>query len=101
MPVLALIEVPGLPPLESHEGIAGAIEQPMVQVVVRGLPEDYLSAWDCADAAYLALDGVTNVMINAVSYLWIWAQQPPFFLRQDAMGRHVIVFNIRCGRALL
>lgn len=98
--VLALIEVPGLPADRVHDGPAANIEQPMIQVLSRGLPHDYMDARTRAEAAYLALDGLTNVTLSGTAYLWIYAQQPPFVLRQeDNMGRPHVAFNIRCAKA--
>lgn len=98
--VLALIEVPGLPADRVHDGTAANIEQPMIQVVARGLPHDYMDARLRADAAYLALDGLSNVVLNGTAYLWVLAQQTPFALRQaDEMGRPLVAFNVRVGKA--
>lgn len=97
---LALIEVPGLPADRTHDGPTGNIEQPMIQVRSRGLPHDYMDAWARADAAYLALDGLTNVLLNGTFYLWIFAQQPIHILVQaDDMGRPHVGFTIRCGKS--
>jgi Bacteriophage minor capsid protein len=97
--VLALIEVPGLPANRVHDGPAANIEQPMIQVLSRGHPHDYVEARTRAEAAYVALDGLTNVTLSGTFYLWIYAQQPPFVLRQaDEMGRPLIVFSVRCGK---
>lgn len=98
--VLALIEVPGLPAERVHDGPGANIEQPMIQVLSRGLPHDYMEARTRAETAYLALDGLTNVTLSGTVYLWIVAQQPPFVLRhEDSMGRPHVVFTVRCGKS--
>lgn len=97
---MALIEVPGLPADRVHDGPVANIEQPMIQVVSRGLPHDYMDARTRAEAAYLALDGLTNIVLSGTKYLWIFAQQAPFVLRQaDDLGRPLIVFNVRAAKS--
>lgn len=98
--LLALIEVPGLPPERVHTRRDAVIEQPVIQVLARGLQHDYVEARTRAQTAWLALDGLANVTLNGTHYLWIQALQSPFLLRTDAMGRAVIIFNIRCAKAL-
>ena len=99
--LLALIEVPGLPPERVHDGREASVEQPMIQVVARGLPHDYMDARTRAQAAYDTLDGLTNLYLGTTFYREIWAQQPPFVLRQaDDLGRPLIVFTVRCAKAM-
>lgn len=99
--LLALIEVPGMPSERVHDGRDASVEQPMIQVVARGLPHDYMDARTRAQAAYETLDGLTNVYLGTTFYREIWAQQPPFVLRQsDDLGRPIIVFTIRIAKAM-
>lgn len=97
---MALIEVPGLPSDRVHDGPAANIEQPMIQIVSRGLPHDYMDARTRAEAAYLALDGLSNVTIGSSRYLWVMAQIPIHTLRQaDDLGRPLVHFVVRCGKS--
>lgn len=96
--LVALIEVPGMPPVHSHD--EQRYEQPVIQVVVRGAQHAYAPARATADHAWNALDGVANAVLSGTVYLWIAALQSPFFLRQDELNRPYIVFSIRCARAL-
>jgi hypothetical protein len=93
--VIALRETPGLPPARSHDIPPARIEQPTVQVLVRGAPFDYATARQKAQAAWEALDGLGNQTIGTGFYLFIQALQSPFPLRMDALDRYEIVFNLR------
>lgn len=99
--IMVLIPVPGLPAVFalSGDGAPCKVEQPVIQVLCRGNPHDFLGAFTRAMAAYNALDGLNNTLINNVFYLMVMAMQPPFCLRQaDEMGRPHIAFNIRCAK---
>jgi hypothetical protein len=98
--VIALIEVPGLPSQRVHERTA-VLDQPVVQVIIRGEPHGYADARTRAQAVFTTLDGLSNQTLGGVSYLWITALQPPFFLKSDELERPLIAFNVRClcGRA--
>jgi hypothetical protein len=96
--LIALIEVPGLPPVRTHD--TARYEQPMVQVLTRGEPHGYAAARHQAEDAWLLLDGLGNQALSGTFYLWIVAMQSPYFLHTDARNRPVILFNIRCAKAL-
>jgi hypothetical protein len=98
--IMAIIESAGLPPFHIHNIQQASFEQPVVQVVVRGAPYDYAEARARAQAAFLALDGLSNITINGTFYLFVQALQSPFFLHSDQMSRPVIVFNVRCAKAI-
>ncbi|HEX6827145.1 MAG TPA: minor capsid protein [Nitrospiraceae bacterium] len=98
--LLALIEVPGLPPVHVHTQTAATYEQPMVQVATRGQPYGYDGARAMAQQAFLALDGLANVVLSGVEYLWIQAMQSPFLLRTDELARPLLVFTVRVAKAL-
>lgn len=95
--LIALLETPGLPPERVHDGPAASIEQPVIQVLVRGEPHGYEAARALSEDLYRTLDGLTNITMQGTLYLWLLAQQPPFLLRWDAMARPVIVFQLRCA----
>jgi hypothetical protein len=98
--IMALVETAGLPPFHVHNIQAASFEQPTAQIIVRGAPYDYAEARTRAQAAFLALDGLSNVTLSGTFYLFVQALQSPFSLHMDQMGRPVIVFNIRCAKAL-
>jgi hypothetical protein len=96
--LLALLEVPGMPAVRSHDTPVARYEQPVVQVLVRGAPHDYQAARETAQTAWEALDGLSNVTLSDVEYLWMQALQSPFWLRTDDYHRPVLVFSVRCAR---
>jgi hypothetical protein len=98
--LVALIEGPGLPPLRVHTPRADTVEQPTVQIVVRGDPHGYPAARQKAHDTFVALDGLANVTLGSGFYLWVLALQSPFFLRSDDLHRPYLVFNVRVAKAL-
>ena len=98
--VVALLEVPGLPPVRTLASPPSRYEQPVVQVVVRGAQHGYAAARQQAQLAWEALDGLSNTTLSGVRYLWIACLQSPFLLRIDQFDRPVLVFTVRCARSL-
>jgi hypothetical protein len=96
-PILAVIEVPGLPVVRAHDS---KFEQPVLQVAIKGAPYGYAAARAKAQEAWEVLDGVRNTVLSGVAYLWIEALQSPYWLRTDDMHRPLIIFTIRVARAL-
>lgn len=97
--IVALIETPGFPPVRSHDQPPSLYEQPVVQVLSRGVPHGYVGARQKAQAAWEALDGVSNQTLGTGFYLWIVAQRSPAWLRTDDLHRPVIEFAVRCARS--
>src|ERR1043166_7924080 len=77
--LIALFPVPGLPPEHTHDIVGPAVEQPMVQVRIRGgtTAGSDASAWTKAQQAFVALDSVRNQVINGVFYRQIMAMSSP------------------------
>lgn len=97
--LIALLETPGLPPERVHDGPGSSVDQPVIQVLVRGEPHGYEAARALSEDLYRTLDGLTNVTLQGTAYLWLLAMQPPFLLRWDEMARPVFVFQVRCAHA--
>ena len=100
LPQVALIEIGGLAPVRTLEMPPSRYEQPVVSVVTRGAPHGYQAARQKAQDAWEVLDGVANQTLSGVRYLWIQALRSPFWVRDDPLGRPIIVFDIRIARAL-
>ncbi len=94
----AVIEIPGQPRSAAHDGTK--YELPYLQVATRGLPYGYPAARQKAQDAWDVLDGVANQVLSGTTYLLIEALQSPYFLRTDDFQRPILIFNIRCSRAL-
>jgi len=97
--VLALIPVPGLPPLRVQDGFDTSIEQPVVQVLVRGTPYGSQAAMARATLAYAALGAISNQILSGIAYLGVYPMQNPWVLRVDTQSRPYFVFSVRCAKA--
>jgi hypothetical protein len=98
--VLALIPVPGLPPLRVHDGFPAAVEQPMVQVLVRGTPYGFQSAMARAVQAWTVLGSITNQTLSGLAYLSVSPMHSPWLLRTDEQVRPYMVFTVRVMKAI-
>lgn len=100
--IITLLPVPGLPPRRVHDIVGPAIEQPVVQVRLRGraTPGGYAALWAKALQTFLALDGVVNTTINGVWYEALFALQSPFGLPEDEWNRPTVIFNVLARRGL-
>ena len=97
---LSLIEYGGREP-EAGFGVSGvAREWPRVQVVARGVANDYAGPRTLAEAAYKALAKVNTQTLTATYYYTVWPLQAPFLLQRDTNNRVQIAFNVECQKAL-
>ena len=96
--VIGLVELPGLPDVLTHAGSNGRVEQPQVQVVIRGNPHDYQGARATAHQAWSLLDHIANQRLNGTWYLWVKSNMAPYWLKTDEMNRPHIVFTIRAAK---
>lgn len=71
---------------------ASAIEHPSVQVEVRNTSSR--TARSTAYTIYKALDGLGDVTLQGVTYMHMFALQPPFPLEVDANNRTIFAFNL-------
>ena len=92
---LALFEYGGPAPVHAMTKVAVA-EEPHVQVIGRATRPD--TAKFRVQRVMTELDGLGPVTINGVSYLGIYALQPPFFLRTDEAGRYEFAMNFAVTR---
>lgn len=81
-------------------GTAGVdYESPSVQVLCRGVKDDYQTPRDLAETAYQGLAAVEAETLTSDStgtsafYHWIHPIQCPFCLDRDANGRVLFAFN--------
>src|SRR5262245_45110840 len=71
--VLALFEIPGMPPEKTHDIVGPAVENAAIQCRWRGQPFGYAAIRTQAQAAFILLDSVVNQTINGVWYRQIMA----------------------------
>lgn len=69
------------------------LEFPRIQLVCRGVRDDYSGPRLLAQTAFIQLSAVVNQNLSGVRYLTIDAMQTPFFLRRDDNDRIEIVCN--------
>ena len=100
--ILVLFSVPGLGVLHVHDDAGAGVEQPVVQVRLRGSAAQggYAAMWSKATQAFLALDSVRNQVLNGTFYQSILALQSPFGFPEDQYERPYVLFNVRCAKAL-
>lgn len=96
--VLALFEVPSLPPEMVHDIPGPAVEQAAVQLRWRGAPWEYATVRTQAGNAFRLLGSVVNQMINGVFYRQILLLSSPHALPSDEWNRPAILFEIVCAR---
>jgi hypothetical protein len=103
-PYLTLNETGGVAPTRVQNSRPPNTVRPTVQVLVRagriaGTQEAWPAAYAMAQAAYTALDGIFNTIINGTFYLKIAARQEVTDMGLDATGNRVqAVFNLDIER---
>lgn len=93
--VMGVIYEYGGLPTQGRLGVIGVgYEEPSIQVVFRGAPNDYAAPMIKARAAWAALAGVQpGALASGDVYLRIQPQQSPFSLGKDANNRFEIACN--------
>ncbi len=75
-------------------GVAGVqFENPSVQVVFRGAPQDYAGPRAAAETAYRALAEVQATTLSSTRYLIVHPKQSPFEMKRDEAERVYIACN--------
>ena len=72
-----------------------ALDQPTMQVRVRGARGDYPGAYAKAQSIKNTLLGITSRLVNTNLYVGIYAVGEPFSLGDDDSGRPIIISNWR------
>ena len=96
--VIALRETGGGPPDVALGG--GVVENPAVQVVVRGSPGDYAAPRLVLEAIYQASLTWGAFTASGTRYLNVGALQSPFPLRVDANDRQEVAVNFLAQKEL-
>lgn len=95
---VALRETGGFPSEHVMIDQPAVLDQPTVQVVTRS--RGYEEAMFLCRDLYARFDGLRDVVINSVTYHFITAMQPPFFLQRDDNHRFECAFNIHIQRSV-
>jgi len=96
--VIALRETGGFVSEHIMGDQKGVLDQPTIQVVTRS--KDYQSCMILCRTLHLALDGLRATVLNNVTYHFVKALQPPFFLQRDHNNRFECAFNIHVQRSV-
>ena len=91
-PYISITETGGTAPTRVHNMKIASTQRPTAQIVTRA--KTYQVARSQARLAYLALDGVFNMVINGILYHQITARQEPTDIGKDESGRAMVAFNI-------
>jgi Bacteriophage minor capsid protein len=78
----------------TNPGRLTRIQSPSLQIVVRGVRDDYDTPRTAAKALYDLFTAILNQVIGGVYYLSVDPIQEPFLLRTDDNFRSYIAFNI-------
>jgi hypothetical protein len=78
--------------------LATDIEEPMVQIRVRGAKGGYLAAHEKLQAAATALHGQANITQGGARYLLIAVQTEVLFVGYDGNQRPMLTVNLRTIR---
>ncbi len=90
-PYLTITETGGMAPTRVQNKSSALTRRPTAQILVRATT--YVAALTMVQAAFTALDGVFNTIINGTSYKSITARQEPTDMGLDP-SRIELVFNI-------
>jgi Bacteriophage minor capsid protein len=98
--ITALIEIPGFPMMFVHSTLGADWEQPVLQIITRGAPDDYAATRLWAEQITLALSQIRNQTLSGTFYLWCQPVQSVFALDPDDFGRPRMTCQVRLGKAL-
>ncbi len=96
--VIALTESGGTGPEKFLGG--GTVEQPAVQVRVRGEADDYAGPRLTIERIYQTLDGYGAFTVSGTRYLTLTPLQSPFLLRRDDNARCEFAVNFLVEKEL-
>jgi Bacteriophage minor capsid protein len=97
--VAALVETPGFPPDSIHNSPEPTREHPVVQLLVRGAPYDYVTPRQWAQQIWLALGSIRNTTLSGVFYLTVRPLQSVAKLRNDDYARRIVTAQFRIDKS--
>lgn len=74
------------------------LEEPTIQIRIRGNPDDYTAAYDKANDIRDTLLGRGSTTVNGTLYVGFWQQSDIIYLRRDERDRPIFVSNWRLVR---
>jgi Bacteriophage minor capsid protein len=97
--IAALVETPGFPPDSIHNTPAPSREHPVVQLLVRGAPYDYVTPRQWAQQIWMALGSIRNMTLSGVFYLTVRPLQSVSKLRNDDYARRIVTAQFRIDKS--
>jgi Bacteriophage minor capsid protein len=97
--IAALVETPGFPPEAAHDSLEPSREHPVVQLLVRGAPYDYVTPRQWAQQIWMALGSIHNRTLSGVFYLSVRPLQSVAKLRNDDYGRRIVTAQFRIDKS--
>jgi Bacteriophage minor capsid protein len=97
--VAALVETPGFPPDYIHNTLEPSREHPVVQLLVRGAPWDYVTPRQWAQDIWIALGSIRNTLLSGVFYLTVRPLQSVSKLRNDDYARRIVTAQFRIDKS--
>ena len=96
---LTIREYGGAPPMPGM-GVTGIqYEEPGVQFVMRGEPDDYETPRTMIEIVYRKIAEIQTEILSGTQYLIVRPVQSPFPLGgPDKKGRHRLAFNVLCEK---
>jgi hypothetical protein len=85
--LVVVYEYPGMASVYVHDSHAPTLEQPRIQITVRGT--QYTAVSTKAEAVHAALLGIANMTINGVRYGHIRHLQDGWLKTRDERNRHI------------
>lgn len=98
--ITALVETPGFAAEYVHDVLGVSWERPMLQILTRGAPYDYVGAREWAQDIYLALGQIRNQVLSGTYYFWVMPHQTVWKLRDDDYARPVMTCQFRCAKSV-
>lgn len=90
---IVLFELAGQKPERTQDGLAAAVLNPELQIIVRGEPNDYQHTRAMAQGVHDYLGLVSNMQIGANFYLGLLPMRAPEYLTRDILLRAEFEIN--------
>lgn len=90
---VSLFDTGGFPPVPNYR-----YDLPTIQIIVRGIRGQYLTAYNTADNIKAILNGKYGITKNSTRYVGIWAMGDIMSLGKDDNGRPLLSVNFRIHR---
>jgi hypothetical protein len=98
--IVALVETPGFPPEYVHAPAGPSREHPVIQLLVRGKPNDYEAPRLRAQDISLTLGAISNQTLSGTFYLSCLPLGSVAPLKEDDFGRPILQCQFRIDKSI-